>query len=250
MSDRDRTPAPGSAGDPDRRGWSTGEPDDPPVWSRTTAWVLGLVALVVVGLAGLALAGGDGGSDPAATPTAADAARARRTTPPRSADPNDAWFVPTERGMQLKTSEVIDDPGRDALFLDRAEARVYRRHGVDLVRMRSYSAGAVAGATLKVVSTQDPVAVLRDLDRTGPGLGRSYPALPHGHVLSEVVQVESTAAHDVFMHFYTITFTYGPYVVSATAFGTSDSVSRRRAERYAEAEHDLLTHRGDPSEGR
>lgn len=140
----------------------------------------------------------------------------------------------------MKANEVIDDPDLFPLYIDDAEAGVYRRHGVDLVRMRSYYAGAQGGAALKVVRTDAVGALLRDLDRLEPGLGRRYPALPRGHLRRTVVQMESTRAHDVFAHFYTITFAEGPYVVTVEAYGTTAPVGRRRAVTYAQRERDLL----------
>lgn len=129
------------------------------------------------------------------------------------------------------------------LYFDDAEARVYRRHGIGLVRMRSYYAGAQGGAMLKIVPTRGVRAVLRDLDRLDPGLGRRYPSLPRGRLRRQVVQMENTRAHDVFAHFYTITFAEGHHVVTVEAYGTNAPVGRRRAVTYARRERDLLAQR-------
>ena len=203
----------------------------------------GLLALVVLAVAGVVLVriGADDRAPRAAAP------RATPSPPPapsaaRPADPNDAWFVSGDPGTQMKANDVID-PDLFALYLDDAEAKVYRRHGVDLVRMRSYYAGAQGGASLKVVRPHEVDALLRDLDRVETGLGRRYPALPRGHIRRTVVQMESTRAHDVFAHFYTITFAQGPYVVTVEAYGTTAPVGRRRAVTYAQRERDLLARR-------
>lgn len=209
--------------------------------SGRTAWLVGLFMLAALGLAGVPLVGAATPEDRApAMPVAAPGP----SPPPRPVDPNDAWFVTGDPGTAMKANEVIDDPGLFPLYFDDAEARVYRRHGVDVVRMRSYYAGAQGGATLKVVPTHAVDAVLRGLDRLGPGLGRRYPALPRGHIRRTVVQMESTRAHDVFAHFYTITFAEGPYVVTVEAYGTAAPVGRRRAVTYAQREHELLARRG------
>lgn len=208
--------------------------------SRRTSWILGLLALVVLGLAGVPLVEDvtDAGAPPiTATPTP----QVRAFRPP--ADPNDGWFVSGDPGAEMKANEVIDDPDMFPLYFDDAEARVYRRHGIGLVRMRSYYAGAQGGAMLKVVPTRAVRAVLRDLDRLDPGLGRRYPSLQHGRLRRQVVQMENTRAHDVFAHFYTITFAEGHHVVTVEAYGTNAPVGRRRAVTYARRERDLLAQR-------
>ena len=205
--------------------------------------MLGLLALVVLGLAGVPLAeDGTGDDAPRATVTPVAQAPAPAPSPP-PADPNDAWFVPGDPGTAMKANEVIDDPDMFPLYFDDAEARVYRRHGIGLVRMRSYYAGAQGGAMLKIVPTRGVRAVLRDLDRLDPGLGRRYPSLPHGRLRRQVVQMENTRAHDVFAHFYTITFAEGHHVVTVEAYGTNAPVGRRRAVTYARRERDLLAQR-------
>ncbi|HSJ44550.1 MAG TPA: hypothetical protein VK923_07710 [Euzebyales bacterium] len=210
--------------------------------SRRTSWTLGLLALVVLGLAGLPLVEDDANVD--ASHTTANAARTETPAPPaRPVDPNGEWFVSGDPGTEMKANEVIDDPDRFPLYFDDAEARVYRRNGVGLIRMRSYYAGAQGGATLKVVTTQDVRALLRDLDRIDGGLGRRYPALPHGRLRRNVVQMENTRAHDVFAHFYAITFAEGHHVVTVEAYGTTAPVGRRRAVTYARRERDLLAQR-------
>lgn len=206
--------------------------------------MLGLLALLVLGLAGVPLVPDDTDVDVArSTGTATTEVPAAASPPPAPADPNDVWFVSGDPGTEMKANEVIDDPDMFPLHFDDAEAKVYRRHGVDLVRMRSYYAGAQGGATLKVVTTRRVRAVLRDLDRLGPGLGRRYRALPHGRLQRTVVQMESTPAHDVFAHFYTITFAEGHHIVTVEAYGTSAPVGRRRAVTYAQRERDLLAQR-------
>ena len=203
----------------------------------------GLLALVVLAVAGVVLVriGADDRAPRAAAPRATPSPRPAPSAA-RPADPNDAWFVSGDPGTQMKANDVID-PDLFALYLDDAEAKVYRRHGVDLVRMRSYYAGAQGGASLKVVRPHEVDALLRDLDRVETGLGRRYPALPRGHIRRTVVQMESTRAHDVFAHFYTITFAQGPYVVTVEAYGTTAPVGRRRAVAYAQRERDLLARR-------
>lgn len=223
-----------------------GGPDIREVTTRA-AWVAGLLALAVIGAVGVLLARtasseqGGAGATPRPTATAVP-------TPTRPVDPNDAWFVAAQSGAPMKANEVIDDPDLFPLYFDDAEARVYRRHGVPLVRMRSFYRGSEGGAVLKLVTTRRPEPVLRALGRLEPGLGRPYPALPHGRLRRNVTQMESTRAHDVFAYFYTITFAEGPYIVTVEAYSVSDPVGRRRAVTYAEREHDLLRRRVRASE--
>jgi hypothetical protein len=55
--------------------------------------------------------------------------------------------------------------------------------------------------------------------------------------------MESTRVHDVFAHFYTITFAEDRHVVTVEAYGTTAPVGRRRAVTYARRERDLLAQR-------
>lgn len=208
------------------------------------AAALALGAAIVLARALTVPAAGAGGADAAAVAASEQAGASERAVPSAAADPNAGWFVDGQRGARLRANDVVDDPDLFPLYFADAEADVYRRQGVDVVRVRSYYAGSTGGAVLTVIPAARPRAVLRGLDRIGGGLGRPYPPLPDGHIRQRVVQMESTRAHDVYAHFCTISFVEGGYAVVVEAYGMADSVGRRRAVEYATAQRDLLAARG------
>lgn len=213
-----------------------GEPSDQPARGRgVTLAVVAAIVACVVGVVVIVQR-----DVPTSTRPPRAAVTERPSPPP---DPNDEWFTHGGSGTQMAANEIIDDPDMYPLYLDDAEAEVYSRHGVRRVRMRSYYAGAAGGAAIKLVETDDPQGVLTALDRLGDGLGRPYPGVPDGHMRSNVVQMESTRAHDVFAHFYTVTFVDEPFVVTVEAYATTDAVGRRRAVSYARRQHQLLAAR-------
>jgi hypothetical protein len=205
------------------------------------ALVLGGAIMLARALTGSASTAGGAGR--AVAPGSASATP-EPPTPSAPADPNAGWFVEAQRGARMQANDVIDDPDLFPLYFADAEAEVYVRQGVDVVRVRSYYTGSTGGAVLTVVPATRPRAVLRGLDRIEGGLGRAYPPLPEGRIRRRVVQMENTRAHDVYAHFCTISFVEGRFAIVVEAYGLSGPVGRRRAVRYARAQRDLLAARG------
>jgi hypothetical protein len=166
----------------------------------------------------------------------------RPSSPPL---PNDGWFIPAPNGMVMRANEVIEDPDMLPLYLDETKAEAIVDAGFRRVRMRSYYAGATGGGAFKIMEVDDPDELLRQLRRHGAGRGEPFSDLPEGHMRRQVVQMESTRAHDVFAYFRTITFLSAPYVVEIEAYALDASVAQRRAETYARAQHELLQSRPD-----
>jgi hypothetical protein len=164
----------------------------------------------------------------------------RPSSPPL---PNDGWFIPAPGGMVMRANEVIEDPDMLPLYLDETQAEAIVDAGFRRVRMRSYYAGAGGGGAFNVMEVKDPGGLLRRLRRDGAGRGEPFPDLPEGHMRRQVVQMESTRAHDVFAYFRTITFLSAPYVVEIEAYALDADVAQRRAETYARAQHELLQSR-------
>lgn len=212
------------------------------------ALVLGGAVMMARTLTGSASTAGGPGRTAAGGPGRTAAVSASATpeppTPSAPADPNAGWFVEAQRGARMQANDVIDDPDLFPLYFADAEAEVYGRQGVDVVRVRSYYTGSTGGAVLTVIPAARPRAVLRGLDRIEGGLGRAYPPLPEGRIRRQVVQMESTRAHDVYAHFCTISFVEGRFAVVVEAYGLSGPVGRRRAVWYATAQRDLLAARG------
>jgi hypothetical protein len=178
---------------------------------------------------------------------ASESARSPTPEPRRSSPqlPNDGWFIAAPDGMAMRANELIDDPDMLALYLDETQAEAIVDSGFRRVRMRSYYAGASGGGAFKVMEVDEPAELLGRLRRTGSGRGERYPDLPQAHMRSQVVQMESTRAHDVFAHFRTVTFLSAPYVVEIEAYAINADVAQHRVETYARAQHELLQSRPD-----
>jgi len=199
------------------------------------ATTLAVVAAVVLGVIAVNVrTGSESSTGSSATPAP------RRSRPPVL---NDGWFIPAPGGMTMRANELIDDPDLLPLYLDEEQAEAIADAGFRRVRLRSYYAGATGGGAFKVIEVDDRAGLLRRLRRIGSGRGARYPDLPEGQLRSQVVQMESTRAHDVFAHFRTITFLSAPYVVEIEAYALDDGVAQQRAETYARAQHELLQSR-------
>ena len=178
--------------------------------------------------------------DTAATTGAASAASGAQERPSPAPVVYDGWFVDAPAGMQMRANERLTRARMLPLYLGGDLADAVRAAGFRSVRTRTYSAGSTGTVAFKVIRVRRPDRLLADLDSAEPGLGRRFRGLPKARLRTNVTQMESTRAHDVFAHFATITFKSPPYVVEVEAMALNRAVARRTAAEHARAQHDLL----------